>query len=447
MRSLNPRRRRRRVAKAPYDPTPQNPLRGYERQYEGWALATGLSAQTVRSQIMAIRRFIRWCDERGITRPQDITRPVLERYQRQVYLHRKRNGGSLSVTAQLGLLNPVQAWFKWLARENHILINPAAELKLPRRRKGLPRGLLSVEEIEQVLNQCDVTAALGIRNRAMLETLYSCGLRRQELVNLKTYEIDLSQGTLTVRHGKGDKDRVVPIGERACAWVDKYLREARPGLQKGAENHALFLYEDGGPFPPGRLGDLVKRHLEHAGIVHPGACHLFRHAMATHMLHNSADLRSLQTILGHADLTTTQIYTHVVLDKLKDVHAATHPAKLQRDVQAQGHLHQEASGNAALLAYEGREVSTEQPERAGQEATLSPLCLTPQRLQKVCAAIEQRTEQCTAAHERAPCHEALERRRGQIGGMLELARQIDDYRLIHFLESHKDALSRLIDAS
>jgi integrase/recombinase XerD len=331
MRKLNPHRRKRGAAAVPYDPAPLNPLRGDEREYETCALTAGRSKHTVRSQVMAIRRFILWCDERGLMRPQDITRPILERYQRHLYHYRKRNGAPLSVTAQLGLLTPLQAWFKWLARGNHILWNPASDLELPKKPKALPRGILSVEQIEQVINQCEVASALGVRNRAILETLYSSGIRRLELVNLKLYEINLSHGTLTVRQGKGNKDRVVPIGERACAWVDKYLREVRAELQAGAEDYTLFLYDDGRPFPVGRLGDLVKRHLEHAGITHPGACHLFRHACATHMLENGADIRYIQLILGHADLATTQIYTQVSLGKLKEIHTATHPARLTRD--------------------------------------------------------------------------------------------------------------------
>lgn len=330
MRALNPHRRKRGPAKVAHNPAPLNPLRGYQREYEDWALAAGQSIHTVRTRTMAILRFIVWCDERSLMRPQDITRPILERYQRYLYHLRKRNGQPLSVTAQLGLLTPLQAWFKWLARANYILSNPAADLELPRKPKVLPKGILSIAQIEQVINQCDVTASLGIRNRAILETFYSSGIRRLELVGLKLYDLNIEQGTLMIRQGKGNKDRMVPIGERACAWIDKYLREVRPELVVGADDYTLFLHDDGKRFPPGRLGDLVKRHLEHAGIRHAGACHLFRHAMATHMLENGADIRYIQLILGHADLATTQIYTQVSLDKLKEIHAATHPAKLIR---------------------------------------------------------------------------------------------------------------------
>lgn len=329
-RALNPRRRRRGPAKTPHDPAPLNPLRGYLREYEEWARATGRSEHTVRARALAILRFILWCDERGLTRPQDITRPILERYQRHLYHYRKKDGRPLSIGAQIGALVSLRVWFQWLARQQHILYNPAAALELPRKPQALPKTILSVAEIEQVINQCDVTRPLGLRNRAILETLYSTGVRRLELTQLKLYDLNLSRGTLMIREGKGGKDRLVPVGERACAWLDRYLREVRPALIAGSDDGALFLHDDGQPYRVGRLGDLVKRHLEHAGIEQPGACHLFRHAMATHMLENGADIRYIQAMLGHADLATTQIYTQVSVTKLRQIHAATHPARLTR---------------------------------------------------------------------------------------------------------------------
>lgn len=336
MRALNPHRRRRRPRKVPYDPAPLNPLRGYQREHEQWSLAAGRSVHTVKAQSMAILRFILWCDERTLTRVQDITRPVLERYQRHLYHYRKKDGAPLSVVAQLSAMTALKAWFKWLARQNHILSNPAADLILPRKPRQLPKSIPSAQQIEQVLNQCDVTTPLGLRNRAILETLYSSGVRRLELIGLKRYDLNLEQGTLMIRRGKGGKDRLVPIGARACAWLERYLHEVRPQLQIGIEEHTLFLHDDGQPFKAGRLGDLVKRHLEHAGLQQPGACHLFRHAMATHMLENGADIRYIQLMLGHADLATTQIYTQVSLTKLKEIHTATHPAKLTRQGVREG---------------------------------------------------------------------------------------------------------------
>jgi integrase/recombinase XerD len=307
-----------------------NGLSRYQAAFHEWEAVVGYSPRTIAAQRHAIARFIAWCDERGLDRPQDITRPILERYQRHVYHYRKHNGQPLTVSAQLGLVLPLQAWFKWLTKQNHILYNPAADLDLPTRPKALPKGLLSIAQVEEVLNGCDIATAAGLRMRAMLEVLYSSGVRRFELAGLKLFDVDVERGALMVRQGKGSKDRLVPLGERACAWVDKYLREVRPELVADHDDYTLFLDDDGRAFDPGKLGDQVKRQLVAAGIPHPGACHLFRVACATHMLENGADIRFIQSLLGHAKLDTTQIYTQVSLAKLKEVHAATHPARLHR---------------------------------------------------------------------------------------------------------------------
>jgi integrase/recombinase XerD len=306
-----------------------NPLHSYRRAFLDWALAAGYSPATAETRDRAIQRFIAWADDRGLARPQDITRACLERYQRHLYLHRKANGAPLSLKTQESLLNPLRAFFRWLARENHLLYNPASELVLPRSPRQLPRTLLSVQEVEHVLNQPDVAEATGLRDRAILETLYSTGMRRLELARLKLYEVDLAGGTVMIRQGKGRKDRLIPIGSRACAWIARYLEEVRPRLLTRADESTLFLTDYGEPFERNRLSDLVKRYMRHAGIAH-GSCHAFRHACATHMLENGADIRFIQAILGHSELSTTQIYTQVSIAKLKEIHAATHPARLER---------------------------------------------------------------------------------------------------------------------
>jgi integrase/recombinase XerD len=324
------------------DPAAANPLHAYRRAFLEWAQAAGFSEATAVSRDRTITRFITWCDERGIQRPQDVTRPMLERYQRYLYLYRKADGGALSLATQETLLNPLKAFFKWLARENHILYNPASELVLPRSPRQLPKTLLSVQEIEHVLNQPDVNEVTGIRDRAILEALYSTGIRRLELTRLKLYDVDIERGTLMVRQGKGRKDRLIPIGARACAWIGKYLDAVRPQLIGRADEVTLFVTDYGEPFEKNRLGDLVKRYMRHAGIAQ-GSCHVFRHAMATHMLENGADIRFIQAMLGHSDLSTTQIYTQVSIAKLKEIHAATHPAKLERSERpATGMIQDEA---------------------------------------------------------------------------------------------------------
>lgn len=311
------------------DPAADNPLHNYRRAFHEWAAACGYSMTTVHTRDRSITRFIGWCDERGITRPADISRAVLERYQRHLFLSRKTDGAPLSLATQQSLLNPLRAFFRWLAREHHILYNPASELILPRQPRQLPKVLLSVQDVEAVLNEPDVSTAWGIRDRAILETLYSTGIRRMELTRLTLYDVDLAQGTVMVRLGKGGKDRLIPIGRRACAWIARYVAEVRPELAIRSDQLALFLTDYGEAFEKNRLGDLVRRYLRHAG-VNQGACHVFRHAMATHMLENGADIRFIQAMLGHSELSTTQIYTQVSIGKLREIHAATHPARLHK---------------------------------------------------------------------------------------------------------------------
>jgi integrase/recombinase XerD len=158
--------------------------------------------------------------------------------------------------------------------------------------------------------------------------LYSTGVRRSELCALTLGDVSLSRGTLLVRQGKGNKDRLLPVGQRAVYWISRYLDMVRPELLLGIKEQTLFLNDYGEPFRDTKLGDRVKRYMKHAGIDAKGSCHLLRHACATHMLENGAELRYLQAMLGHADARATQLYTHVSIRKLAEIHALTHPAKL-----------------------------------------------------------------------------------------------------------------------
>jgi integrase/recombinase XerD len=288
-------------------------------------LVAGYSAETVRGRRGAIRRFIAWCDARGLTEPAEITSKILERYQRTLFAHRKPDGAPLALGTQFGCLSPLRSWFKWLAREQRIPADPAAGLALPRLPRQLPRALLGVAETETILAAADPATPEGLRDRAMLELLYSTGLRRTEVANLRRYDADLVRLVLFVREGKGRKDRVVPLGARAAAWLDRYLADSRPRLL-GAESPALFVTDWGQPLHPEQVAAAVRRAKARAGVRKPGACHLLRHACATHMLENGADVRFIQALLGHASLATTERYTHVAITKLQEIHARTHPA-------------------------------------------------------------------------------------------------------------------------
>ncbi len=178
-----------------------------------------------------------------------------------------------------------------------------------------------------------ITTAIGVRDRAMLETLYSTGMRRMEIIGLQQRGVDYERGTLMIRQGKGHKDRMVPIGDRALAWLARYRDEVRPELAIAGDDDTLFLTVTGQSFSDNRMTQLVRNYVRAAGLGEIGSCHLFRHAMATQMLENGADVRYIQAMLGHADIKMTQVYTRVSIRALKDIHTATHPARLARSAK------------------------------------------------------------------------------------------------------------------
>jgi integrase/recombinase XerD len=205
-------------------------------------------------------------------------------------------------------------------------------MDLPKKEARLPRHVLTVAEIAQVIDAAG-SGELGLRDRAILETLYSTSMRRAELVALDLADVDAERGTVLIRQGKGKKDRMVPIGDRALAWLARYGDEMR--AEQDGDAHALFLSKQGLRLTGKQLSGIVKKAIDAAGLERVqlsgplnSSCHLFRHACATHMLENGADVRFIQALLGHANLGTTEIYTRVAIVKLKQVHEATHPARL-----------------------------------------------------------------------------------------------------------------------
>jgi len=299
----------------------------YLNRFQESAKINNISQDTLRRRYSAIKKFILWCGERELNQPQDITRPILERYKSYLYYYRKADGQPLSFSSQHVMLTPLKTFFKWLTRENYLLYNPASEMMLPKKAKKLPRYILSVEEVETIMQQPEITSPKGIRDRSILEVLYSTGMRRMEITNLSIYDIDVKRGAVWIREGKGMKDRFIPMGQKAIDWVEKYRLDIRPLLITDPNETRLFITDYGEPFKREFLSGIVRRYLDKADIKAIGSCHLFRHAMATHMLENGADIRFIQAMLGHEDLATTEIYTHVSIEKLKEVHTATHPAK------------------------------------------------------------------------------------------------------------------------
>lgn len=285
----------------------------------------GYSPRTLQMHYWTMRKFLGWCSERDLSDPAQITKPILESYQRWLFRYRKSNGKPLGVTTQRNRLGTVKRFFTWLCRGNVLPANPAADLDLPRGQPPLLPRALSREEVAALFAAPDTGDVLGLRDRCILEVLYCCGIRRAELVRLNVEDMDLSRGVLGVVKGKGGKSRTVPLGGRTVEWLTRYLDGSRPRLELERAQRALFLTGYGERFSASYLGNWVKRLMVSVDINKEGACHLLRHSCATHMLENGADIRFIQQLLGHAKLDTTSIYTQVSILQLKEVHARTHP--------------------------------------------------------------------------------------------------------------------------
>ncbi len=309
----------------------------HAREYLAHLTTKGYSRHTVRTARSHVRLFLVWCADRGLERPETIGLGELERYQRSLYHERCPDGRRLSFRSQYARLGGVRRFFRHLHRAGAILANPADLLEPPKVERRLPRGVLTVEEAELVLLQPDLATARGLRDRAILELFYATGIRRQEMIDLAVFDLDPHEdgsGTLTVRQGKGKKDRRLPVSERAVAWVAKYLDQVRPDLAPVPDDGRLFLTAQRQPISPEWMTLLVRRYIEAAGVTKPGACHVFRHTVATLMLDGGADLRHVQEMLGHADISTTQIYTRVALARLRDAYEKSHPGvRLHRPVE------------------------------------------------------------------------------------------------------------------
>ncbi len=258
----------------------------------------------------------------------------------------------MSAHNQLKRLVPIRQFFKWATRQNYLLYNPASELELPKVEKRLPKATLSPEEAELILNIPNIHTEEGLRDRAILEVLYSTGIRRMEVVNLTRADVHPDRGVLAVRQGKGKKDRFVPISERAVSWVQRYLEEVRTGFAIEPDPHNLFLDRTGLPLTPNQLSRLATKYIKQADIGKSGSCHLFRHTVATLMMDNGADIRFIQQMLGHVSIETTQIYTQVSIIKLKQVHEMTHPTLHRKPTQEKEPEATEAELLAALAAEE-----------------------------------------------------------------------------------------------
>jgi len=283
------------------------------------------SPLTVETVSARLRPFLLWCSLKGLAAPAHVTREHLAGFQEWLFRYRKEDGMPLDFGTQRLQLGAIKLFFKWLVRAGILLFSPAADIEYPRTGYRLPRSVLSHAEVERTMAGADVGTVLGLRDRVVLEVLYSTGVRRIEIEGLHLGDVHWDAGSLFIRKAKGDRQRVVPLGARALAWLERYLSVARPALSTRQSEQALFLNKKGLPLSRRAVSVLARKLLRRADLTKAGAAHVFRHTAATVMLEGGADVRYVQELLGHASLLSTQVYTRVAIVKLKEVHAATHP--------------------------------------------------------------------------------------------------------------------------
>ena len=291
----------------------QGPVREY---LDHIVVEKGLSVNTRLSYARDLAGYSAWL--------KAAARPIQEAGPDDIraFLKRLKDEGK-SVRSYTRALITLRGFYKYLLKKRIVTANPCASIDIPRVRRPLP-GFLKVEEVEKLLDAPDIATPLGLRDKAMLEMLYATGVRVSELVGLKLNDVNL-QGGYIIAFGKGSKERLVPMGESAMHWLGRYLNEARPGLSKGT-NKYLFITQRGTCMTRQNFWVIIKREALKCGIdnrkIKP---HIIRHSFATHLLEGGADLRIVQAMLGHSDISTTQIYTHITNERLKNLHKKKHP--------------------------------------------------------------------------------------------------------------------------
>lgn len=300
-------------------------LNHYLEDYLTTMLVIGRSEHTHRRHQSALRAFVVWCETHHIHQLNDVSKSTLKAYRRYLFDYQPPNGSPLSKGSLNSKLTPLKKFMQWCTKEQFIAEDLAHDFEIPRKPRGIPTTILMHKLIEHILQQPDTNTLEGLRDRAILEVLYSSAIRRSEITYLRCQDIDFERLTIKINESKNGQDRFVPICTRAIDWVCHYLKEVRPYLVNQPDDGTLFLSHEGIAFRPGTLAARVKSYIKSTGINTRGSCHLFRHSVATQMLENGADIRYIQALLGHVDLNTTEIYTRVAIKKLKEVHEKTHP--------------------------------------------------------------------------------------------------------------------------
>lgn len=303
-------------------------LRAAARFFQEDSAARRQAQSTIEAREYNLEMFISYCASRGVHELSGVNINVLEGYRRHLNQRRKANGDELSVGTIRNRLTTVKTMLTRLHDLEVIGHNPAQKFELPKLPMALPVGFFTEGAIIKLLGSTRLYGVAGFRDRTIMELMYASGIRRTELASLNLENVDFDKRILTVKKGKGNKDRRLPVASLSCMNLTRYIEEIRPIFVNGYSGTALFLNNKGERYRGKQLSDMVKKYMKRVGMQRYGACNLFRHTTATSMLENGADIRHVQEMLGHASISTTQIYTHVTIKKLREVYASTHPMAL-----------------------------------------------------------------------------------------------------------------------
>ena len=305
----------------------------YQNYFRDYLISRNFSERTIESYTYEVKRFLKFIEENYIRIKEitQITKETIADYSNYLTCYKDKRSNSLSSkTIKIKLIS-IKNFFKYLLKYDYILSNPTTLVELPREEKELPRSVLSEEEVKEILSKIQTNAPIGLRNKSIVELLYSTGIRTSELCSLKIPDIDLKEQTAIIVLGKGNKTRVVPLGQYCCHYIEQYLEKARKFMLKGKlkDDGYLFLTERGKPFNRESLNKcVIAQVMKNVKINKKVSCYTFRHSVASHLVKGNVDIRYVSQLLGHESLRTTQKYVHLEISDLKKMHSLYHPREL-----------------------------------------------------------------------------------------------------------------------
>lgn len=288
-----------------------------------------LARRTISNRRFMLEKFFIYLAARNISHVEEITRALIQDYQTELYHTINKRGRPNCVSYQNSMLSGVKGFMRFLKERDYIVSNPALDIPYAKLPKRLPRGVLTATEARRIITAPSTSCIIGYRDRVIMEVLYTTGIRKDELNKLLLADVDYHDGFLRVT-GKGSKDRIVPLGKIACRYLENYIKSVRPELIRDPYNNHLFLSARGNRLSKNIVWELVKKYAKKAKIKKNISPHTFRHTCATVMLKNKADIRAIQELLGHESLESTQIYTRISINDLKETHRRCHPREKEK---------------------------------------------------------------------------------------------------------------------